>query len=220
MRKTLLLATVAALLATVAALLATPASAADMPRKAAPIFPALAASTCTLSSCIGWHVGFNVVNSGTGINVLNLGSLNANGTLLGLDGGYQYYNGRYWFGADVLVSYNVASSGNFGGLSNFFAVEGVELGGDLFGAFGLAPPQTNGFLSTLTTAIPTADIGACQHGRASGYCAGATLHYLLPNTPLELKLRYINAQYGTTSISAISTVNNENMVLFGGTYHF
>ena len=118
------------------------------------------------------------------------------------------------------MSYNLASSGDVGGLSNVFAFEGVELGGDLFGAFGLAPPQTNGFLSTLTTAIPTADIGACQHGKATGYCAGATLHYLLPNTPLELKLRYINAQYGTTSISPIATVNNENLVLFGAAYHF
>lgn len=200
-----------------ALLLSTAAHAADMPKKAPTLFPT---TICTVQGCTGWHVGFDVVNSGTGVNVLNLGSLNANGTFLGLDGGYQYFDGKFWAGADVLVSYDLASQGSVGGLSNLFAFEGVELGGDLFGAFGLAPPQTNGFLSTLTSAIPTADIGACQHGTATGYCAGATLHYLLPNTPLEIKIRYLNAQYGTTQISPISTVNNENLVMFGATYHF
>lgn len=208
------------LLAAIAALLCAPALAADLPVKARPAPALFSATACSTAGCTGWHVGFDVVNSGTGINVLNLGSLNANGTFLGIDGGYQYYDGKYWAGADVLVSYNLASSGNVGGLSNLFAVESVSLGGDLFGFFGLAPPQMSGFLSTITAGIPTADIGACQHGKASGYCAGATLHYLLPGTPLELKLRYINAQYGTTSISPIATVNNENMVLFGGSYHF
>lgn len=200
-------------------LLGSSAFAADMPRKAA-LAPLFQATTCTLQNCIGWHVGFDVVNSGSGVNVLNLGTLNENGTFLGLDGGYQYYDGRFWFGADALVSYNLANQGSVGGWGNLFAAETVSLGGDLFGAFGLAPPQQNNFLATITSAVPTVDIGACQHGNATGYCAGATLHYLLPNTPLELKIRYINAQYGTTQISPVSSVNNENMVLFGGTYHF
>lgn len=198
----------------------TLAHAADLPKKAPVLLPALPTPICSVAGCTGWHAGFDVVNSGTGINILNLGSINANGTFLGLDAGWQYYDGKYWLGADVLVSYDLASQGNVGGLNNFFAFEKVELGGDLFGALGLAPPQANGFLSTITQAIPTADIGTCQHGKASGYCAGATLHYLLPNTPIELKLSYINAQYGTTSISSIATINNENMVLFGGTRHF
>ena len=199
--------------------LAAPAFAADLPVKARALPAFSFPTTCTLQGCTGWHVGFDVVNSGTGVNVLNLGALNANGTFLGLDGGYQYFDGQYWLGAKVMASYNLANQGNVGGIGNLFAFEGVEVGGNLFAAFGLAPPQTSGFFSTITSAIPTADIGACQHGKATGFCAGATLHYLLPNTPIEAKLSYLNAQYGTTQITPISSIQSENMVLFGVTYH-
>lgn len=198
---------------------AAPAWAADMSAKPVP-FAALARATCTVQRCIGWHAGFDVMNSGTGVNILNLGTLNANGTLLGLEAGYQYYDGTYWLGARAMGLYNVAGAGNVGTLNNFFAFEGVELGGNLFAQFGLAPPQVTGFLATLTTAVPTAQIGACQHGKATGYCAGAAVHYFLPNTPIELKMEYINAQYGTTTVLPGQTISSENLVLFGANYHF
>ena len=189
-----------------------------LPAKAKPF--AAAAPLCGATGCMGWHVDFSVMNAGTGVNILNLGSINANGTFLGVGGGYQYWDGSYWAGARVMGAYDVAGSGNVGNVGNLFGFEGVELGGNLFGLFGLAPPQTNGVLSALTSAIPTADIGACQHGKASGYCAGASLHYFLPNTPLEIRLSYLNAQYGTTNIVANQTMSVENLVQFGATYHF
>lgn len=206
-----------------------PASAADLTTRAMVVMPVKAApmvaqvNPCSATSCIGWHVGFDILAAGTGVNVLNLGTLNANGTLIGLDGGYQYYDGSYWVGGKVLVAYNVAAPGNVADASfsdKLFAFEGVELGGNLFSALGIAPPQTNGMLSMLTSGVPTADVGACQHGSATGYCAGATLHYFLTNAPIEIAVSYINAQYGTTSMAPNQTINSENMGLFSVRYHF
>lgn len=200
--------------------LSADAAAIKLPTKAAPFVVKIPSTPCGAAGCTGWHADFSVMNAGTGVNILNLGSVNANGTFLGVGGGYQYWDGSYWAGARVMGAYDVAGSGNVGNVGNMFGFEGVELGGNLFGLFGLAPPQTNGVLSALTAAIPTADVGACQHGKASGYCAGASLHYFLPNTPLEIRLSYLNAQYGTTNIVPNQTMSVENLVLFGATYHF
>ena len=206
------------------ALFAVPAGAVDIvknppfPTKVAPFV--LPQASCDAKGCTGWHVDFSVLNAGTGVNVLSLGSVNSNGTFLGLGGGYQYYDGKYWLGARVTGAYNVAGNGNVADPGNWFGSEVVEVGGNLFGAFGLQPPQTNGFLSTLTTAVPTVDVGACQHGKATGYCAGASLHYLLPSTPIELTLGYLNAQYGNTQLAPGQTMAVDNLVTFSAKYHF
>lgn len=187
---------------------------ADLPTKAPALFPA--SVVCTLNGCTGWHADFGVYNSGTGVNILNLGGLTANGTSMNIGGGYQYFDGKYWLGARVDVGYDLTNG--VAGLGNVTGHQVVELGGNLFGAFGLQPPQTNGFLTTLTSAIPTADIGICERGKAIGMCAGATFHYLLTNA-LELDLGYLNVNYGTTS-TPVSNVTVENVVWFGGRYHF
>lgn len=198
-----------------AALLASPAFAADLPVKA-PLFAS--APTCTLNGCTGWHADFGVYNSGTGINVLNLAELSSNGTSFNLGGGYQYFDGKYWLGGRVDVGYDLTNGGGFG-IGNLTGHQMVELGGNLFGAFGLQPPQTNGFLTTLTSAVPTADIGVCEHGPAVGMCVGATLHYLLSNA-VELDVGYINANYGTTNVAPGTNITVDNTLWFGGRYHF
>lgn len=215
------------LLLALLALWAVPALGADLPTKAKP-FAAVAATpipTCTAAACTGWHVDANIGGSGMGVNVLNLGTLNANGQFLGLGGGYQYWDGQYWLGAKVNVSYNVSGAGDITGTQSdrLFAFEGIEAGGNLFGLFGQAPPQPpagqQGILSMLTSGIPTAEVGACQRGGMVGYCAGATLHYFLQNTPLEIDLSYLNAQYTSTNLPAGITPTTDNMAWFSVRYH-
>lgn len=192
------------------------AVAADMPLKARLITPA--PPVCNLNGCTGFHVDFGVYNSGTGVNIFNLGGLTANGTSMNIGGGYQYFDGKYWLGARADIGYDL-TNGGVPGLNNLNGHQMIELGGNLFGAFGLQPPQTNGFLNTITTGIPTADIGVCERGSAVGLCAGATLHYLLSNA-VELDLGYLNINYGTTPTSPNSTITVDNVVWFGGRYHF
>lgn len=214
-----------AFLVLIASLFISSALAADLaPVTKAPVYVA-PANPCSIAGCSGFFVGAQISGSGTGVNVLNLGSLNAGGTFMGANAGYQFYNGVYWLGAKAQVEYDVGDSGastNLTGAGAFqdkiFAFEGVEFGGAISGMFGLAPLNLPAWLST---AVPTVLVGACQHGsKLQGYCAGAAAHFFIPNSRWTIDAEYLNAQYGATQISPLATANTENRGSFGFSYHF
>lgn len=207
-----------------ASLLASAAWGADLKAPLLPVKAALVA-TCSSTGCTGFHADFSTAASGTGVNILDLGAASSMGTYLGVGGGYQYYNGMYWLGAKVNVMYNVGQTtdpANAGFSDKLFAFEGVEVGGNLFGLLGLAPPvaPNNQVFSMLAAGIPTAEVGACQKHGVSGMCAGATLHYFLPNTPLEIAVSYLNGQFGTSQLAPGVTMSSDNMGLVSFKYHF
>lgn len=200
-----------------------PAFAGDI---AAPVFPiktvaAPTPATCSATGCSGAFLGAEFSGSGTGINVLNLGALSANGNYMGAGGGYQFFNGTYWLSAEVEATYDVAPPTGLGsgGFSNkLFAFEGVEVGGYLSSLFNLSPINLPG---PLAGAVPTIKIGACQNGsHLSGYCAGAAAHFFIPNSKFTVDVSYLNAQYGPTAIAPGTTANTENRGSFGFSYHF
>lgn len=213
------------MLAAVAALL-SPATAADLVVKApaARNFAAALAldMPCSQLGCSGFYLGAQTSGSGTGVNVLNLGSLNAGGTYMGMNAGYQFFNGTYWLGAGAQVEYAVASPPSDivgGSFSNkVFAFEGVEFGGNLLALFNIAPINLPGFLAT---AVPTIRVGACQNGSSlRGYCSGAAAHFFIPNSRWTIDATYLNAQYGLTQTSPGVTANTENRGSLGFSYHF
>lgn len=187
----------------------------------APVVP------CDVTGCSGFYLGAEVSGSGSGVNVLNLASLNSGGTFMGVNGGYQFYNGVYWLGAKAKIDYAVAQQDpSVAGqpllsLSNVFAFEGAEFGGNLSPLFGIAPINLPG---PLANAVPTVLIGACQHGALRGYCAGAAAHFFIPNSRFTVDVDYLNAQYGPTNVSNIAgtpaTISTENRGTFGFSYHF
>lgn len=193
------------------------AHAADLTTKAPAV--AVPVSSCSAAGCSGLFVGAEISGSGTGVNVLDLGSLNAAGTFMGATVGYQFYNGTYWLGAKASVDYQVGSTTSqlTPGLSNVFAFEGVEVGGNLATLFNIAPIVLPG---PLAGAVPTVLIGACQHGSLSGYCAGAAAHFFVPNSKWTVDVNYLNAQYGPTAVSTNATASTENRGTFGFSYHF
>lgn len=178
---------------------------------------------CDLLGCTGFYLGAQISGSGTGVNVLNLGSLNAGGTYMGINGGYQFFNGVYWLGAGAKVEYAIASPADdltgFKAFSNkLFAFEGIEFGGVLTTMFGIPPLNLPAWLST---AVPTVKIGACQNGNnLRGYCAGAAAHFFIPNSRWTIDAEYLNAQYGLTQISPNTTASTENRGSLGFSYHF
>lgn len=208
------------ILAASLSLLSVSAFAADLTGVAA-INKALVTPTATCSSagCSGFFLGAEISGSGTGVNVLNLGSLNAAGTFMGANVGYQFYNGVYWLGAKASVDYQVGSTTSqlSPGLSNVFAFEGVEVGGNLASLFSLPAIMLPGPLSS---AVPTILVGACQHGNLTGYCAGAAAHFFIPNSKFTVDVNYLNAQYGPTAIAPNATASTENRGTFGFSYHF
>ena len=208
------------LLAALTALVALPALAADNLPVKIPFIP-LPAATCSVAGCSGFFLGAEFSGSGTGVNVLNLGSLSANGNYMGADTGYQFYNGSYWLSAEGEFTYDVAPPTTLvgGGFTNkVFAFEGVEIGGTLSGLFNIPAITLPG---PLAGAVPTIKIGACQNGaHLSGYCAGAAAHFFIPNSKFTVDVSYLNAQYGTTTIAPGQTANVENRGTFGFSYHF
>lgn len=224
--RTMLLAVTAGLAisgAAVAGDINAPAVAAvsNIPVKA-PVYTA-PASPCNLNGCSGFLLGASISGSGTGVNVINLGSLSADGTYMGVNAGYHFFNGTYWLGMIGDLSYAVAqpSSDIVGkGFGNkLFAFEGIEFGGNLsqMPMFGNIAPLT-GFLSN---AIPTIRVGACQNGTLlKGYCTGAAAHFFVPNSRFTVDAVYYNAQYGQTTLAPGQTAATENRGEFGFTYHF
>ena len=216
------------LLASAAVLLSLPAFAADVaPAAKAPALAPIAAAPCSMAGCSGFYLGAELSGSGSGVNVINLASLNSNGTYMGGTAGYQFFNGMYWLGAKAKFDYAVGQQNpNIGGLTltssnKFFAFEGVEFGGNLSALFGLAPINLPG---PLANAVPTVLIGACQNGKLQGYCAGAAAHFFIPNSRFTVDVDYLNAQYGATNVSQVpglpATVTTENRGTFGFSYHF
>lgn len=209
----------AALLA--AAALSLPALAADLPVTKAPPAIAPVANPCSNLACSGFYLGAELSGAGTGVNIINLGSLNAGGTWMGGTAGYQFYNGTYWLGAKASIGYAVANPPGtiVGGFSDkIFAFEGVEFGGNVTQLFNIPPITLPGFLAT---AVPTILVGACQNGSMlKGYCAGAAAHFFIPNSRWTIDATYLNAQYGTTAIAPGQTASTENRGTFGFSYHF
>lgn len=207
------------IVAAIAAFLSSSALAADISTKAPTSAAILTTAPCSAASCSGFFVGAEISGSGTGVNVLDLGSLNAAGTFMGGNVGYQFYNGTYWLGVKASVDYQIGSTSSqlTPGLSNIFAFEGVEVGGNLATLFSIAPIVLPGPLST---AVPTILIGACQHGNLNGYCAGAAAHFFVPNSKFTIDVNYLNAQYGPTAVSPNATASTENRGTFGFSYHF
>jgi hypothetical protein len=204
-----------------AILFASSALAADLPVKAL-AKAATPAPTCDLTGCTGPYLGAQVGGSGTGVNVLNLGALNAGGTYMGGNVGYQFFNGTYFLGVGGKLEYAVASppsdivGGSFS--DKLFAFEGVEFGGVLANMFSIAPLNLPGWLST---AVPTVKVGACQNGRSlRGYCAGAGAHFFIPQSRWTIDADYLNAQYGTTQIGTGVSASTENRGTLGFSYHF
>lgn len=203
----------------------TPATAADLVVKTpvARSFAALALDApCSQNGCSGFYAGAQTSGSGTGVNVLNLGSFNAGGTYMGVNGGYQFFNGVYWLGIGAKIEYAVVvppSNIVGGSFSNkLFAFEGAEFGGNLLSLFNVAPVNLPGFLAT---AVPTIKIGACQNGNfLRGYCSGAAAHFFVPNSRWTIDAEYLNAQYGLTQTSPGVTANTENRGSLGFSYHF
>lgn len=188
-----------------------------LPLKAAPSAPA---APCDITGCTGFRAGIQFWGSGTGVNVLNLGSVTANGTFMGGEFGYQLYNGTYHIAVVGSLAYDLTTPGDIVGASfsnKLFATERVEFGGPLANILNIPPFDASGVLST---GVPFVTVGACQHGNLSGYCAGAGVHFYVPKTVWTIDALYLNAQYGTTQTAPNQTINTENLGMIGAAYHF
>lgn len=130
-----------------AACFASAAYAADVPAKSAATYanPCTVASASTPLSCSGWYVGAALSGVGSNADIIGSGingSVFAGGMVPSVNGGYQYVQGQWLFGAELDVGYAVNSNVAVGNINGFRVTEFFKAGGNLAAVFGGQSPVT------------------------------------------------------------------------------
>lgn len=213
------------ILAIVASLVATSAFAADMPPKKIVL---KTANVCTALDCTGLYVGFNFAGTITNANVIGNGingSLNGGGSSFGIDAGYQFWNGTWFFGPEVVADFTVAGTSAMPGYSppKWFTGEFIKVGAPLSTFFGpQTPVSTNGLPALLVNSImsPYILVGSVQRTWGAGIAAGAGLTFNITNNWFA-DFKYVNVQYtGGNTVQPGTTVPQENLALMSIDYKF
>lgn len=209
----------------VAALLSvSTAHAADLPIKA----PAYAVSPCLPTSCSGFYAGVNLTGTMTNANVIGNGingSVAAGGQSIGVQAGYQFANGAWFFGPEFDANYVVNGNPNVtgGAPSKYRVGEYLKVGTALSSLLNLPAPTTGspGIPAALANAVisPYVIFGAVQSGIGQGWATGAGVEFALAQNWF-VDTRYIYVNYGSANVSATETAKTENLVTVGFNYKF
>jgi hypothetical protein len=214
------------------ALLAPQARASDVAKPAAKItLPTFV--PCTPIACTGWYTGFNLAGVATNVNVIGNGingSLNAGGQNIGIQGGYQFWNGTFFFGPEVGIDYTYGGTvGATGGQSNpkYLASEIIKLGTPFSTFFGSAPAPANttgvSGLLTANTIAPYIFFGAAQSGwGTTGLVSGAGVTFAVDQQHWFVDARYENYQFpsGAANCATGQSCPSLNVVKIGLDYKF
>lgn len=205
-------------------------SAADL--KLALKAPALAQPTCTVTMCSGWFGGFNITGVGSNLDILGSGinnSVFAGGGALGVNGGYQFWNGSLFFAGEVMGDYDFQQPGLVDSSKNrFFAAGLVKAGVGLGNLIGIGNPGTVGAGTPSQGPINLAIVpgtamlspyvltgGAFRNGR-QGWVTGAGTEFIISQGwNLDVSYMHINYNAGDTTVIPGAVVNQndtENLV--------
>lgn len=195
------------------------AEAADMPL--AVKAPAVVVDPCSLTSCSGWYVGAALIGAGSNLDILGSGingSVFAGGGMIGVNAGYQLWNGRFFAAAEVLGAYDAASNVANGGNQRYFFAEVVKFGMGLQNLFsngvGVTPSQgpvaiPNILASSLLS--PYVQFGVAERPWGTGWISGAGADFTL-GAGYNLDLSYMFIKYNTPALNAITLDRNENLL--------
>jgi opacity protein-like surface antigen len=223
------------LLASAVLACAVPAYAADVnaqaatPVKAAPV----ACSPTTPMSCSGFYLGGNIAGSGSNLDVLQEGignSLLSGGGAFGADAGYRFWNGTYYFGAEVFGDFSELSLGpGLGYKASYLFGEVAKFGMGFPGLFGQAgagsttPSQSPtpitvpaGLASALLS--PYVQVGAVERPWGVGWAVGAGADFVLA-ARWNLDLSYLNVQYNNAAINPNVSQQSENIFKVSLNFH-
>jgi outer membrane immunogenic protein len=210
--------------------LAAPAYAADLPP---PILkaPVSSALQCTVAACNGPFVGVTVIGTISNLDIIGQGvsgSFLAGGGDIGINAGWQWWNGSYFAAAEVVGAYAMANPNSPIGPGNSKRFEGgalIELGGGLSAFFptpGPTPAPSQGPVSLGSfnailaghLASPYVALGPWfsttgKEGAATG--VGAKF-VLAPGITADLK--YLFIKYKSDQINPMTNQTSDNRALF------
>lgn len=186
------------------------------------------ASPCTITSCTGFYLGFNLAGIATNANVLAggiNGSIAGGGQNIGVQGGYQFWNGTWFFGPEVGLDYTYGGTiVPGGGVPKWLGYEIVKFGTPLSTFFGgITPANPSGLPALLVnnTLSPYLFVGAAQRNWGTGIAGGGGITFLIPDSQWFLDARYMNIQYtGGNQVQTGVSVPQENIILVGLNYKF
>lgn len=176
---------------------------------------------CTQLDCTGWLIGANIIGTGSNLDILGSGingSVFAGGGLVGIDGGYQLWNGKFFAGATASIDLDAnmngaANSGRYLAMGLFQA--GIGLSGIFSPTPGTGPV---GIPNQIASALlsPYIEFGVAQRSRGTAWVSGAGAEFGLSAAWL-LRLDYLHLNYarGNTSeqpVGLVTTADTENLV--------
>lgn len=195
------------------------AYAADMPVKA----PFVAATpSCTVTQCSGFYVGASLAGLGTNADILGSGlngSVFGDGGGVGIQGGYQLWNGNFFAAAEIAATYYVPTRGATGNVGQQFqGLELIKVGYGLQNLFNAGTPGASqgpvAIFSTLQANLisPYVVFGASNRSFGTGWVTGAGAEYTLGNG-YNAFAEYLRAQYNMTVNGVV--VNDDNIIRIG-----
>lgn len=169
-------------------LMTAPANAANLNPPISPYLKAPPAVSCTITSCTGFFVGGNLMNTGTSLNVIGTGlnGIAQNGLGMGGQLGYEFFANSFYAAAYGIVDYDVSLQTPASVTDRFTYGGGIRLGYSLAGIFGAntggqTPTLPQQLLSSLMTPYILAE-EVNRHGQAA-IGAGAGVEALIAADP-------------------------------------
>lgn len=199
------------------------ASAADLKLKAPNALPKV---TCDVTMCSGFFGGFNITGVGSNLDILGSGinnSVFAGGGALGVNGGYQFWNGNLFFAGEVMGDYDFQQPGLVDSNKNrFFAAGLVKAGVGLGNLLGIGNPESAGAGTPSQGPINLALIpgtallspyvttgGAWRNGR-QGWVTGAGTEFIISQGwNLDISYMHINYNGAASTTLLPGTVVNQ-----------
>lgn len=179
------------------------------------------ATDCTRLDCTGWIIGANIIGTGSNLDILGSGvngSVFAGGGLIGVDGGFQFWNGKYFAGALASIDLDANMNGKAQN-GRYLAMGLFQAGIGLTGVFA-SDPTTGpvGIPSQIASALlsPYLQFGVAERARGTAWVSGAGAEFGLSKTWV-LRLDYLRLNYAhdTTAVVPLGVVDQsatENLV--------
>lgn len=178
---------------------------------------------CTQMDCTGWIVGANIMGSGSNADILGSGlngSVFAGGGLIGVEAGYQLWNGKLFGGATAGCDYDANLSGVATPNPGRWLCMGLfQAGIGLSGVFASSPSSPPvGIPATIASALvsPYLEFGVAVRPRGDAWVSGAGAEFGLSKTWLlrldYLHLNYAHGQSGMTPVGIVDQSSVENLV--------
>lgn len=169
----------------------------------------------------------------TSADVLGQGvqnSLAGGGQSLGVEGGYQFANGQYFFAGEAFADYTVNGKPIAAGGPTPTAIlgQGIKLGASLAAMFGpvSAAPTPSGLPSTIlaNTISPYVQFGIAERAWgdntwSTGWYSGAGMEWAVTQSWF-LHTDYMHVIYGSSTVAPGQTLKTEDLVRVGLDYKF